>query len=212
MKNYLVIVALAFVPLSQAANQSILTGIEILSTHDEGGQSPFEILEKLFNEATPLAYSALPDARKKREIEAWTCTGGDSTMTVESMKVLPSVPSKVKFHFVSEPAKAAIPGRGPLFPGTPAQPEKIAKIDSIAYFAKGSFSDTPSIECSQCLAFKRELQLEPELVQRALMSATDEGSWLTTTYRGKDGLILFREELSAYADNTAQINFYYCWK
>lgn len=215
MRKLFLIFSLSAAGLNQsswAAEQSLLTGIEILRTRDDGNQSPYEILHALFDEAQPLAYSTLPDGQKKKDIEAWTCAGGNSDMTLENIPLLPVVPTRIKIHYVAETAKAAIPGRGPLFPGVPAQPEKIASIESIAYFTKGSFSKTPSIECNDCLARKHETQLEPELVKKALMDSNDEGSMVTTTYRGKDGLILFREEVPAYGDQNAKINFYYCWK
>ena len=211
MKKFFVITALTFSVAAHSGDQEVLTGIDLLRAQDEG-QTPYQSLEAFFNEAAPLKYTTLPKATDRAAIEKWSCVGADSSASLETMSNLEVVPGRIKYRVVTEAARPAIPGRGPLFPGVPATPEKYVVHEAIAYIRKGTAVDADAIDCHNCLRNKFNVQHEPVFIQQALRDSSDESSLLTATFREKDGYIFFREEGPAYGERPAIDNYYYCWQ
>lgn len=205
-KIIIALLAISLTTSAFAANR----GLELL-TEGDPSTTPFEKLEALFNQASPMQLSELP-ALKYYNIKKWECVGARSSTTVAQLKINKLVPVQMRGVNVV-PEVPATPSQGPLFPGNSAIPKQYQFIDVILYVStQGSYDDYSSKDIYSNEFFEKKLQLNtsPELTQIHLRDPSNPLSMVTETFRISDGLILIKAESNANIKKSMHFN--YCYK
>jgi hypothetical protein len=161
-------------------------------------QTPYQKLETLYNRATPMRLDQflLPT---DPEVKSWYCFEADK---VSSGPVAQEVPMRLQAKIVLTPA---VPGAGPLFPGSPEQ-DKI--IDVVEFFPTNLASYTyDEFDLGQKMTSQKfQMNTSPGVSTTFLSNPNDPNSTVTITFRITDGLVVGQQTDASASE------YFYCYK
>jgi hypothetical protein len=127
--------------------------------------------------------------------------------------LLNTYPARVKVKTVITPAVPATPSEGPLFPGTPGKPEKDAYVDIVLLVPNDGSLDVSDEDLAQAMKEEKfTSSSSPGYSQTFLHDNNDAKSWVTSTYRTLNGLIVVKQASNEAAVTADIYDYFYCYQ